>query len=176
MELRWVGKMRVLGIDPGTLNLGWGVIERDPRGRWIHRGHDCLRAPQRQDFFVRIAELGQKVGELIDLHQPQVAVIENIFLGKNVDSAFKLGHIRGICVAECHKRGLEIFEYSPKVVKKQITGSGSAEKTLVRELLYRQLGIPLDSGKTLDASDALALAFCHIMQDSVRQRIRKAEL
>ena len=119
--------------------------------------------------------MGEMLQELISKHQPEVAVIEKIFLGKNVDSAFKLGHIRGICAVECQKVGAKIVEITPRTVKKQITGSGSAEKELVRNFLYRQLGIKEDTSKTLDASDALALAFCHILQDSISLKVRGME-
>lgn len=167
--------MKILGIDPGTLHLGWGIIETNSSGAVVRVDHGCLSAPAKMNFIERIGVLGELVQELISREQPDTAVIEKIFLGKNVDSAFKLGHIRGVCAVECQKQRAKIVEYSPRTVKKQITGSGSAEKALVRNFLYRQLGIKEDPKKTLDASDALALAFCHIMQDSVTLKVRGME-
>ena len=93
--------MKILGIDPGTLQLGWGIIETDEVFRPKFVDHGCLVAPAKMDFMGRIGILGELVQKLISEQRPDVAVIEKIFLGKNVDSAFKLGHIRGICAVEC---------------------------------------------------------------------------
>lgn len=163
--------MKVLGIDPGTVNLGWGFLEWDSQKKWQKIEHDSIHVSARLPFYERLALLSQSLQEIVQTLQPDVAVIENIFLGKSVDSAFKLGHIRGICAAQCHGVGAQIVEYSPRTVKMHITGSGRAEKQLVRHFLYQQLKVK-DSGKTLDATDALALAFCHFLHDSVRQKQR----
>ncbi len=163
--------MKVLGIDPGTLNLGWGFIEMDQKNKFHRIEHDTLYAPTRLPFFERLHVLNQALAELVQTYQPDVAVIESIFLGKSVDSAFKLGHIRGVCAAQCQGVGAAVVEYSPRTVKKQITGSGSAEKMVVQQFLYQQLGLKA-SQKSLDATDALALAFCHLLQDSVKIKSR----
>ena len=165
--------MKVLGIDPGTLNLGWGFIESENQTKWRKIEHDTVHVSSKLPFYERLYLLGESLDKVVQDFQPDVAVIENIFLGKSVDSAFKLGHIRGICAARCSAVGAQIVEYSPRTVKLQVTGSGKAEKTVVRQFLYRQLGLK-DSGKSLDASDALALAFCHILQDSVSRKRRGA--
>ena len=167
--------MKVFGIDPGTLQLGWGMIEIDDSKKLLRVEHGCLSAPAKMGFISRIGLLGEGIQALMQQFEPDVAVIEKIFLGKNVDSAFKLGHIRGICAVECQKQGAQVVEYSARTVKKQITGSGSAEKFLVRNLLYRQLNIKVTEDKGLDASDALALAFCHILQDSVSHKLKNME-
>ena len=158
--------MKVLGIDPGTLNLGWGFIESGKNNKWQCVAHDSLHASSKIPFYERLHVLDQGLSKVLELYKPEVAVIEKIFLGKSVDSAFKLGHIRGVCAARCHAYGVEVVEYGARTVKKQITGSGSAEKEVVRQFLYQQLGLR-EAGKTLDATDALALAFCHFLQDSV---------
>lgn len=167
--------MKVFGIDPGTLQLGWGMIEIDDSKKLLRVEHGCLVAPAKLDFITRIGILGEGLQELMRQFSPDVAVIEKIFLGKNVDSAFKLGHVRGICAVECQRQGARVFEYAARTVKKQITGSGSAEKTLVRNFLYRQLNINSAEDKGLDATDALALAFCHILQDSVNNKLKNLE-
>ena len=159
--------MKVLGIDPGTVNLGWGFIEVNKKLQCQRVEHDCFNMPGKMSFFERLHGLSDCLAELVACYQPDVAVIEKIFLGKNVDSAFKLGHIRGACAVRCREAGAEVVEYTPRTVKKQITGTGSADKLIVQKFLYQQLAIK-PSGKSLDASDALALAFCHILQDSVR--------
>lgn len=161
--------MKVLGIDPGTLNLGWGFIETDQTKNIVSVEHDSFHVPQRIPFYERLNILNTSLVQLLDRLQPDVAVIESLFLGKSVDSAFKLGHIRGICAAQCAGKGAELVEYAPRTVKLQVTGSGKADKDLVRHFLYNQLRIP-DQGKSLDATDALALAFCHLLQDRVNKK------
>lgn len=164
--------MKVLGIDPGTLNLGWGFIEVDKNQTVRQVDHGCFAVSAKAPFFERLHFLQKGLKELVAVHQPEFAVIEKIFLGKNVDSAFKLGHIRGICAVECQEVGAQVVEYTPRVVKKQITGSGNAEKIVVQNFITRQLKLSKKI-ETWDASDALALAFCHILQDSVRHRLNR---
>ncbi len=164
--------MRVLGIDPGSLNLGWGFIETQNDQRVTQVQHGCLKANPRHDFLQRLPFLAQELDLIIRELKPEVTVIEKIFLGKNVDSAFKLGHVRGVCAVQCQKEGSVVVEYTARAVKKQITGSGSAEKTLVQNFLYRQLNIA-DPFKSEDASDALALAFCHVLLDSVNKKFQR---
>ncbi len=167
--------MKVLGIDPGTLNLGWGFIESKNGKTWQQVDHGSLHVPQKMPFYERLQALDEGLSEIIKRFAPDFAVIEKIFLGKSVDSAFKLGHIRGVCAARCQALGAEIVEYSPRTVKMQITGSGSADKTVVRQFLYQQLSLK-NGSHSLDATDALALAFCHFLHDSVRTKHKGMQL
>lgn len=167
--------MRILGVDPGTLNLGWGLIELDKSHKIVDVKLGCLSVSAKDSLFKRLHGLNVQLGYLIEQEKPQVAAIEKIFLGKNVDSAFKLGHIRGICAAQCVAGGAEIVEYAARTVKKQVTGSGAASKEIVKTFLYQQLGLR-EQGLPLDASDALALAFCHVLHHSVRRKQRGMEL
>jgi crossover junction endodeoxyribonuclease RuvC len=133
--------------------------------------HNQLKIAERADFVPRLGVMSQRVEVLIQQLRPQVCVIEKIFLGRNVDSAFKLGHIRGVCIHESIKVGAEIVEYTPRLVKQGVTGSGSATKEQVQMLLYSQLNIrPKEN--SFDASDALALAFYHAMQVDVIKRFK----
>jgi crossover junction endodeoxyribonuclease RuvC len=157
--------MRILGIDPGTLNLGWGFIQSTSHNKWTSVRHDSFHVSGKVPFYERLHILNEALENLLLELEPDVAVIEKIFLGKSVDSAFKLGHIRGICAAQCSRVGAQVVEYSPRTVKMQITGSGGADKAIVRSFLYNQLGVK-DQGHSLDATDALALAFCHFLRDS----------
>lgn len=164
--------MMILGIDPGTQVLGYGLIRKTPKGL-EHIDHGHLQIAEKLDFIERLGIMAQRVGKLFQEIKPDVAVIEKIFLGRNVDSAFKLGHIRGVCIYEALKVGASVFEYTPRVVKQSITGTGSATKEQVQLLLYSQLQIRA-SGRSLDASDALALAFHHGSQIDVLRRLRGA--
>ena len=166
--------MRVLGVDPGSLHMGWGIIEGKALNQISRLRCGRISVPAKLPFNDRLAQMSQNFSEIFSEEPPDVVVLESIFLGKNVDSAFKLGHIRGICVVECQRVGAQVFEYSPREVKKSITGSGGSDKSVLRQNLYSQLGV-VESGHSLDASDALAIAFCHHLQDQVRQRLRPME-
>lgn len=167
--------MRVIGIDPGSLFLGWGILTTDERGQITSASCGTLSAHSQLPFYERLHKISAELAELLDEQKPQVAVIERIFLGKNVDSAFKLGHIRGVCAVECQKRGIEITEYAPRTVKKQITGSGNSDKFTVQSFLSQQLSLPL-TGVKMDATDALALAFCHWVNSTLARRLRQMEV
>lgn len=165
--------MIIIGIDPGTQVLGYGVLEKHQRAvRFLAGG--VLRCGKHDTFSQRLFSMAEQVGPLIQQWKPQACVIEKIFLGKNVDSAFKLGHIRGICMHEALRVGAEVFEYTPRTVKQGITGSGAAAKDQVQMLLYSQLGINAAKvgTKELDASDALALAFYHSMRMDITRRFQ----
>lgn len=163
--------MIIIGIDPGTQLLGYGVLEKTARGvKFLDKG--TLSSGKHDTFNGRLFSMAQQVGPIFEKWKPQACAIEKIFLGRNVDSAFKLGHIRGICMHEAMKIKADVFEYTPRSVKQGITGSGAATKEQVQMLLYSHLGISAAkiSAKELDASDALALAFYHSMRmDLVRR-------
>lgn len=162
--------MLILGIDPGTQILGYGIVKKTPRGV-EYVAHDQLKIFERIDFVARLGIMSQRVEKLIQEVRPDVCVIEKIFLGRNVDSAFKLGHIRGVCIHEAIKVNAEVVEYTPRLVKQGVTGSGSATKEQVQLLLYSQLKIrPKEN--SFDASDALALAFYHALQVDVIKRFK----
>lgn len=103
-----------------------------------------------------------------------MVVIEQIFLGKNVDSAFKLGHARGICMHEAVVAGAEVREYATRLVKKLVTGSGAADKMQVQMALQRLLQVSIEG--TLDASDALALAYHHAVQMEIERKLNRMSL
>lgn len=123
---------------------------------------------EKKSFNERLREVGDGMNDLLSTYKPDAVSLEKIFLGKSPDSAFKLGHARGVVVHHCVQSQTEIFEYATRVVKKGITGRGSADKENVRATLEAFLKIsPI---KSLDASDALALAVHHGLQ------IRKARI
>lgn len=164
--------MIILGIDPGTQILGYGAVNKTAKGiEYVTHGQ--IKIAEKLSFNDRMGLMAQRVADLIAEMKPDVAVIERIFLGKNVDSAFKLGHIRGVCMFEAQKVGAEIHEYLPRVVKMGITGSGGASKEQVQVLLYNLLNIR-NATASLDASDALALAFHHAVQMDIQQRLRRS--
>lgn len=164
--------MLILGIDPGSLVLGYGVLRAESPRNIQYVDHGELKAKGKKDYLERLGEMALKVEALIDDVRPDVAVIEKIFLGRNVDSVFKLGHIRGVCVAKCLHSGARVFEYMPRLIKQGVTGSGGASKEQVRLVLYSQLGLRQDDG-TLDASDALSLAYYHATHNEAHLKLKR---
>lgn len=164
--------MRILGIDPGSQKLGWGIIDIDQRDKIISVEHGTIVA-EKGPFLSRLAMISSEIMQLCAKAQADVAVIEKLFLGKNADSAFKLGHVRGVCIVESQRQGAEIIEYTPREVKKAICGSGSADKYTVQRLLYAQLGIVDNHGQNFDASDALAMAYCYCLRWQLESKMQR---
>ena len=150
--------------------------------------HGVISAPPQLDFVARLKIISLEISEIVKRFSPSVTVVEKIFLGKNADSAFKLGHIRGICLFEALKANSEIVEYAARSIKKGVTGSGAATKEQVQMMLYASLGLklqpmtglkslPAGAASTkalkLDASDALALAFYHARMSEFQDRLRQ---
>jgi crossover junction endodeoxyribonuclease RuvC len=148
----------IFGIDPGSQHTGFGVIQAEG-DRITHVAHGVLSSKASFDFNQKLKHMGVEIASLIQSFKPDIVVVERIFLGKNADSAFKLGHIRGVCLFGAAQAGAQIVEYAARSVKKGITGNGAAEKEQVQMIVFASLG--LKGTAQMDASDALALAFYH---------------
>jgi crossover junction endodeoxyribonuclease RuvC len=162
--------LTVLGIDPGSQYMGFGAVR-------VEAGHigllSCgvIAPPLKLSFNERIGIIASELDILIAKLAPDVVVIERVFLGKNADSAFKLGHARGVAVAAAIRSSAKVAEYAARAVKKGITGSGASSKEQVQTVLLSALGL---KGRTqADASDALALAFYHARNLEVSEAIAK---
>jgi crossover junction endodeoxyribonuclease RuvC len=151
--------LRVLGIDPGTLVVGYGVIEAGTgrRPETIARG--ALRLPSRP-LAARLEMIFRETGRLIAAHRPRVLAIEEIFHGKNFQSVLKLGEARGVVILAAEIAGLEIREYSPALIKKAAAGNGNATKAQVAAMMQRILDLK-EPFASPDEADALAAAYCH---------------
>ncbi len=162
----------VVGIDPGTRVLGYGVVKIE-NGDVRHWAHGIFRAQHGAGMAERLAFLAQELAKCLALYQPEVVVVERVFLGKNVESAFALGHIRGVCLSEAAQLGAQVAEHAVRQVKKGITGNGNASKEHVQFILRHEFALrePLP----LDASDALALANYHARQLLLAERWRAQE-
>lgn len=147
----------IMGIDPGSLRTGFGVV-KTTNGRADHIVHGVIMLDEKS-LSDRLQALSETLRELFDRHRPQHCVVEKIFLGKNADSAFKLGHARGVVLAEAARAKSLIFEYATRSVKKGVTGHGGADKEQVSLAVRAQL--QLQKLVNYDASDALALALHH---------------
>ena len=154
----------ILGIDPGTIVMGYGLIAvSKSKITLVEMG--VLHLAKKQDHAERLEMIFKKMESLIRLHQPAAVAIEAPFFGKNVQSMLKLGRAQGVAIAAAMRHGLEVTEYSPKKVKQSITGNGNADKEQVWKMLQR-LTITTEKLKGFDASDALAVAVCHHFQTS----------
>jgi crossover junction endodeoxyribonuclease RuvC len=149
---------RIIGIDPGSRLTGYGVVDVGRSGL-CYTASGCIRTTS-GTFSERLAEIYQGICELIDLHEPQVLAIEEVFLARNPDSALKLGQARGVAIAAAVAHGLPIHEYAARKVKQGLVGSGRATKEQVQHMVRVILGLPGEP--QADAADALAIAICHV--------------
>lgn len=159
----------ILGLDPGSRLTGFGLLRVD-RDKVEHLYHGVIDASKESTFYRRISKIGIEFRELLEKFKPEVVIIEQIFLGKNTDSVFKLGHARGICMYEAILSGSEVREYSTRLVKKGVTGSGAADKLQVHAALEKLLQVSIQGA--IDASDALALAYHHSIQMELERKMR----
>jgi len=156
----------ILGIDPGTLMMGYSIIGASAR-RIEVLDMDVLRLSNKKDHYERLQLIHQKVNELIVRFKPDVFAIEAPFFGKNVQSMLKLGRAQGVAIAVAMNAGLTVHEYSPKKVKQSITGNGNADKEQVWKMLQQILVLRDTVISHHDISDALAVAVCHHYQERI---------
>lgn len=149
--------MRVLGIDPGLRNMGWGVIEVSG-SRISHVANGICRSDG-DDLAARLLSLHQQLTEVLIQHRPEAAAVEQTFVNKDGAGTLKLGQARGIAMLVPAQAGLVVGEYAPNAVKKAVVGVGHADKAQVAHMVKVQLpGVKLAGP---DAADALAIAICH---------------
>jgi crossover junction endodeoxyribonuclease RuvC len=155
----------ILGIDPGTLVMGYGLILVSKSNvSLIEMG--VLHLAKYKDHAERLHLIFKKMESLIQLHKPVAVAIEAPFFGKNVQSMLKLGRAQGVAMAAAMMSGLQATEYSPRKVKQSVTGRGSATKEQVWDMVQHTLDVKEDV-KFMDAADAVAVALCHHYQSKV---------
>ncbi|OCX64717.1 crossover junction endodeoxyribonuclease RuvC [Thioclava sp. SK-1] len=164
--------MRVIGIDPGLRNLGWGVIDmegsklRHVANGTLHSAGDALAN--------RLAVLYRDLTAVFDSYVPEAAGVEQTFVNKDAVATLKLGQARGVALLVPALAGLEVGEYAPNAVKKTVVGVGHADKKQVQHMVAHQLpGVKFDSA---DSADALAIAICHALHLQSARRIGAAQL
>jgi len=152
----------ILGIDPGTVVLGYGLIRiENQQVSLLEMG--VLKLAKYKDANVRLQLIYNKVSELHRVFKPTLFAIEAPFYGKNVQSMLKLGRAQGVAIASAMQAGISATEYSPKKIKQSITGNGNATKVQVWKMLQQILKFK-DEPEFLDATDAVAVALCHHYQ------------
>ena len=157
--------MRVLGIDPGNRITGYGIVEKQDT-RIVPVAFGVIKNLTAANTAVRFRHIYDGITQIVLDHQPDAVACETLFFCKNVKSAIRLGEARGVAVLAATERLKEYFEYSPRSVKQAVVGFGGAQKDQVKRMIQRLLGIPVTE-LTDDASDALAVAICHL--NSIRR-------
>lgn len=154
----------ILGIDPGTNLLGYGILSI--RGREVNmQAMGVIDMRKCKDVYLKLGRIYERVAGIIDSFHPDELAIEAPFSGKNVQSMLKLGRAQGVAIAAAISRQVPISEYAPLKIKQAITGNGQASKEQVAAMLQRMLHIKEDNMPSfLDATDALAAAYCHYLQ------------
>jgi len=163
--------VRVLGIDPGTIRTGWGVVEPvGPRARLVATG--VIHANEKKPLAERLKIIHDGLRAVVTEHAPRMVAVEDIFFAKHANAALKLGHARGVALFVAADAELEVFEYPPALVKRSVAGKGRAEKEQVALLVGAMLG--LRELPTIDATDALAVALTHLQATRARGMVLTA--
>ena len=154
--------MNILGIDPGLGTTGYGVImSANNKVELIDYG--TIKTSTKDTLAQRLKIIFDNISNLIDIHEPSILSIEEIFYSNNVKSSLLLGHARGVAMAAASTKNIMIYEYSAKKVKQSLTGNGNSTKNQVKFMVENRLKINIKNLKN-DASDALAAALCHEQQ------------
>lgn len=161
--------MRVLGIDCGGEYTGYGIVEMPAAGKLCCLACGAVKLSPRETLPLRLSRIFTKLAELISEYQPDEVAIEDVFYALNVKSALKLGQVRGVAMLAAASAGLEVSEYSPLTIKSSVVGYGRAEKPQVQAMVTRLLALPT-APEPMDASDALAIAICHLHTAETRHR------
>lgn len=163
--------IRILGIDPGSINTGYGVVDMDGNTpRYVHCG--ALKVGG-EDFPVRLAAIYRGIAGLMIEYAPQEVVVEKVFVNRNADSALKLGQARAAAICGTFAHAVPVFEYTPREIKLAVVGKGGAAKTQVQHMVKLLLNLKGELGS--DAGDALAVALCHGFSRAMRARLQAAE-
>lgn len=173
--------LRIMGIDPGTNRMGYGVLEIQGNAvSCIVMGD--IELSKLPDAYAKLHHIFERVSGLIEEYAPNEVALESPFFGENVQSMLKLGRAQGVAMAAALHQGLPVFEYAPRRIKQAITGQGGAAKEQVAAMLKGMLGVEYNP-KRLDATDGLAVALCHWFistspiptTKSVRAKSKKSE-
>ena len=159
------GSQVILGVDPGTQATGYGVIRLEA-GRIQHLTHGVIRTRPKDPLWIRLHQIHAALTAVVEEARPTALSLERCFVGKNIQSALKLGHARGAVMVLGAAASMEMAEYSPSEIKNAVTGSGRADKHQVAEMVRVILGLPKSAPS--DASDALAAAICHAHRPNLK--------
>ena len=163
--------MIILGIDPGTVTMGYGVIEViEDEITMVDCG--ALTSPARSPIGERLSYLYHRLLDIISQYQPDAVAIEQPFMAKNVRSALAIGKAQAVAMLAAADRGIPSYEYTPTQVKQRVTDYGASTKEQVQEMVRLQLGLS-QAPQPIDASDALAVAICHLRETHLDSLLAK---
>ena len=162
-----LGPIRILGVDPGLRNTGWGLIEA-AGSRLSFLACGSIRTDAQDSLAERLAAIHCALSDLIDSNRPHEAAVEETFVNRDPQSTLKLGQARGATLAALALRDLPVFEYAANLIKKTVVGVGHAEKTQVATMV--KILLPASNALSPDAADALAVAICHAQHRAARAR------
>lgn len=162
---------RVLGLDPGSVRMGFGVIDCQPGGE-LHIASGCIRSAG-AGLAARLRHIHEQVLAIVAQYQPDEVAIERVFMHRNADSALKLGQARGAALCAAVAGGAAVYEYAPRAIKLAVVGTGAADKAQVSRMVQMMLAIAQPA--TADVSDALAIALCHVQNRRSTSRIASLE-
>src|SRR3990170_3972692 len=162
--------MKVLGVDPGTLTSGFGIVSEEDH-KLFHVVSGGISPSAKNPFPIRLKKIYEELEKIIDKYRPNVVVVDDLFVSKNIKSALKLGHSRGVAILAAMNAGLPVFEYAPLEVKQAVVGSGKAEKKQVQMMVKALLDLP-KAPHPADAADALAAAICHIHSSRLKEMLK----
>jgi crossover junction endodeoxyribonuclease RuvC len=165
--------VRVLGIDPGSRITGYGFVEQQS-SRLLHQDNGAIFTDKAADFTDRLRIIFEGISRVIAEYRPDAVAVEDVYVSENVRAALKLGQARGAAIAAAVHAGLPVAEYTASQVKQAVVGQGRASKDQVQKMIKALLGLP--EVAQADASDALAVAVCHINSHSLRQQTGPAVL
>ncbi|HWQ13102.1 MAG TPA: crossover junction endodeoxyribonuclease RuvC [Roseiflexaceae bacterium] len=161
--------MRTIGIDPGTARMGWGIVEE--RAGQLHLvACDVLTTPAGVPQAERLMRLYDELRQLVREYRPDAAAVEELFFGKNVNTAITVGQARGVALLALAQAGLPVHEYKPSAVKQAVAGYGGADKRQMQEMVRLTLNLA-SAPRPDDAADAVAIAICHAYSAPMLRRI-----
>ena len=153
--------IRILGIDPGSRATGYGVITKKAN-QLYYVTCGVIRLGAKYTFNDRLKMIFDGLCEVIEIHKPIVAGVEDVFVAANPRTALKLGHARGVAVLAALHNGMRVYDYTPRMVKQAVVGYGNADKQQVQQMV--RVLLQLSAAPSSDAADALAVAMCHANQ------------
>ena len=165
--------MRILGIDPGTAIVGYGVIDTD-RNEMTFICCDSLTSPQRSPIGERLSYLYTKLSQIISYYQPEAVAVEQPFVAKNARSALALGKAQAVAILAAANQGIPVYEYTPAQIKQRVAGYGASSKEQIQEMVRLQLDLD-EVPQPNDAADALAVAICHLSEVHLQNILAEQE-
>ncbi len=166
------GKMKVLGIDPGTITMGYGVIETGGDEITLV-DYGALNTSTRSPIGERLSYLYNRLLEIISRHQPDAVAVEQPFVSKNVKSALAIGRAQAVAMLAAANSGIPVYEYAPTAIKQRVTDYGASSKEQIQEMVRLQLGLS-QVPEPNDAADALAVAICHWREMQLQSLLTRA--